>query len=139
MTYAVLQDLVDRFGSEELAQRSDRDGGLVIDTGVVDRALADADAEIDGYLAARYALPLASVPGLLQSTACHLARYHLLGDAASDEARKRYDDAVRLLKGLASGAIVLPGAAALAPADGSITVAQRSPDSQFPPSTLAGY
>ena len=139
MTYAVQQDLIDRFGAEELAQLTDRDQALVIDTDVLGRALADADAEIDGYLAARYSLPLASAPAVLVRVASDIARYRLWADRASEAVRKRYEDAVRDLKAMSSGSIVIDGAVALAPAARSMTVTQRSPDAQFGSSTLASY
>lgn len=139
MTYAVQQDLIDRFGADELAQLTDRVNGSVIDASVVARALADADAEIDGYLAARHALPLSSVPPILLLTGCDIARYRLFGDRTTEEVRSRYDDAVRRLKGIATGSVVLPGAAALTPAVGSNTVMQRSPDRRFDSDTLASY
>ena len=46
MSYAALQDMVDRFGELELVQRTDRTDGATIDAVVLGRALADADAEI---------------------------------------------------------------------------------------------
>lgn len=139
MPYAVQQDLIDRFGIEELTQLTDRENAQIVDTGVVDRALADAEAEIDGYLAARYTLPLTAVSNLLQLTACNIARYRLYGSATTDEVRNRYLDAVRLLKNIAAGTIVLPGASAQAPAVGGAAVAQRSPAPRFDADTLAGY
>ena len=139
MTYAVQQDLVDRFSAEELAQLTDRDQALVIDTDVLGRALADADAEIDGYLAARYSLPLATAPAALVRVAADIARYRLWADRASEAVRKRYEDAVRDLKAMSSGGIVIDGAVALAPAARNMTVTQRSPAAQFGSDTLAGY
>ena len=60
MSYAAQSDLTDRFSAAELAQLTDRVNGTVIDTTVLGRALSDADAEIDSYLATRYALPTSS-------------------------------------------------------------------------------
>ena len=102
MTYATQADLETRFGTEELAQRTDRINGSVIDASVISRALADAEAEIDGYLAKRYQLPLATVPAVLGRIACDLARYYLYDDRVIEVVRKRYEDAVRLLKAMAS-------------------------------------
>ncbi len=141
MTYAVQQDLVDRFGAESLAQLTDRDTGQVIDADVLGRALSDADAEIDSYLAARYGLPLASVPGILVRIAADIARYRLFADRATEAVRKRYEDAVRDLKLISAGTIVIDGAvsAALAPAERGGAVVQRSPDALFGSGTLASY
>ncbi len=139
MPYATLQDLVDRFGYEQLAQLSDRDSGVTVDEGVVGRALADADAEIDGYLTALYALPLASVPALLVRMACDIARYRLFGDRVTEQVRQLYTDAVRDLKAIASGAIKIDGAAPLAPSAASTTIKVSAPSPMFGSETLGGY
>jgi phage gp36-like protein len=103
MTYATQQDLVDRFGSEELIQLTDRANNGTIDSTVVTRALSDADAEINGYLAARYSLPLATVPAMLVRLACDIARYQLWSHRVTEAVRTRYEDAVKLLKSLSRG------------------------------------
>lgn len=104
MTYAIQQDLVDRFGDQELLQLTDRTNSGSIDAAVVAKALADADAEIDSYLCVRYALPLASVPEIIARLACDMARYYLYDERATEQVSKRYDNAVKLLKSIASGA-----------------------------------
>ena len=138
MPYATLQDLVDRFGADELAQLTDRIDGTVIDPGIVARALADADAEIDGYLAVRFALPLSSVPAALVRISCDIARYRLY-DSVPDSVRKRYEDAVRDLKGYASGSLALDGASPLQPASTSVAVKVLTPERLFNADTLARY
>ena len=139
MPYATLQDLVDRFGYEQLAQLSDRDAGVTVDEVVVGRALADADAEIDGYLVALYALPLASVPALLVRMACDIARYRLFGDRVTEQVRQLYTDAVRDLKAIASGAIKIDGVAPLAPSAASTAIKVSAPSPMFGRDTLGGY
>lgn len=138
MPYASQADLVDRFGAEEIAQRSDRINGAVIDAAVVARALGDADAEIDAYLAARYQLPLASTPPVLVRMACDIALYRLC-DVPPEEARKRYEDAVRDLKRAADGVLVIDGATALGKSPSGVGVAARAPDRVFTGDSLAGY
>lgn len=139
MAYATQADLVTRFDSEELAQRTDRINGSVIDASVVSRALADAEAEIDGYLAKRYQLPLATVPAVLGRIACDLARYYLYDDHVVEVVRKRYEDSVRLLKSFASGEVKLDAAVILEPSVTSVSVTSRSPDRIFNVDSLAGY
>ncbi|MDP3652422.1 MAG: DUF1320 domain-containing protein [Rhodoferax sp.] len=114
MTYATQSDLVDRFGEAELAQRTNRVDGLTIDTAVLGRALADADAEIDSYLTKRYALPLASTPLVLTRLACDITRYRLFDDGTPETVRLRYEDAVSLLRRFSSGDVQLAGVAAAA-------------------------
>lgn len=130
MTYAIRADLEDRYGVDELEQRES-----MLPAGAVEGALADADAEIDSYLATRYTLPLASVPSLLKRLACAIARYSLLGDAASDRARADYEDARRMLAGLANGSVTLGLATAVAgtPTPGTITI--DTPDPVFDDAT----
>ncbi len=115
MTYATQADLETRFGADEVLQLVDRDGDGEADEGVVAGALAEAAAEIDAYLAGRYPLPLATTPGVLARLACDIARYRLYIDVAPEEVRKRYEDARRLLEGIAAGRVSL-GLPAPAPA-----------------------
>lgn len=138
MAYATLDDLVDRFGSEELAQRSDRAAGAVIDADVVARALTDAEAEANSYLATRYHLPLASTPPVLVRIVCDIARYRLC-DVPPDEVRTRYEDAVRDLKRAGDGTLVIDGATPLEKSSAGIGVASRAPARVFGGDALKGY
>lgn len=114
MPYATQAALEERFGTAELAELTDRVNGEVIDTTVVTRALSDAQAEIDGYLAGRYQLPLATVPEILVRLNCDMARYYLHAEGATETVRDRYTDAVRLLRAIGSGDVKLDGGEALA-------------------------
>jgi len=107
MPYAAVADLIARYGEDELIQLTDRTGAGAVDTAIAQRALDDAAAEIDGYLAVRHALPIASVPPLLARIACDIARYRLWDDRASEEVRARYEDARRVLEALAAGRVTL--------------------------------
>jgi phage gp36-like protein len=141
MTYATQQDLTDRFGAVEIAQLSDRTNGAVVDAVVVGRALSDADAEIDAYLATRYQLPLASVPPVLARMAADVARYRLYDDKAVESVRVRYQDAVSLLKRMARGEVQLPAALPLAATTSGAgnAVAARTDTKHFSASPLAAY
>lgn len=114
MTYATLAEMITQFGEPELVQRTDRLGVGTVDTSVLDRALVDADSEIDSYLARRYTLPLASTPVLLVRLAADIARYRLYDDGVPATVRQRYEDSVSLLKRLANGDVLLVGQAAAA-------------------------
>lgn len=135
MTYAIKSDLETRFGAEEILQLADRDGSGQPDTGVIEAALADADTEIDGYLAVLYSLPLASVPSLITRLACDIARYRLWKDRASEQVRQGYDDAVDGLKRLASGSVKLVLPAGDAP-DANVAATPSSRVSAFTDATL---
>ncbi len=107
MSYATLDDLRRRFGEEELIQLTDRAHAGAIDTDVVDRALSDATAEMDGYLAARYQLPLGSVPLVLVRLCADIARYYLYDDHATDQVTERHKAAVETLKRISNGQVSL--------------------------------
>lgn len=107
MPYADQQALIERFGESELIRLSDHNNTGVIDAGVVAGKLADADAEIDGYLAGRYTLPLTTVPEALRRIACDIARYHLYDDRVTEAVQKRYDDAVKFLVMVSKGQVQL--------------------------------
>lgn len=107
MSYCTLQDMVDRFGESELIQLTDRDGLNEIGTAIVDRAIEDASAVIDGYLASVYPLPLATVPPQLVRINCDVARYylHANGSMAPESIEKPYDHAIKYLMAMANGTV----------------------------------
>lgn len=108
--YATKAEMVERFGEQELIELTDRNGtaGAIVDS-VLDAALADASADIDGYLGGRYPLPLAVVPKVLNRHACDLARYYLYDNRLDDThpAARRYKAAIRLLEQVAAGKVQL--------------------------------
>lgn len=107
MPYCTLTNLIDRYGETELIQLTDRTGGGVVDQDVIDQAISDADAVIDGHLAGRYTLPISPVPAILVGYACDLARERLYKDAAPELIIKRGDDARRFLVMVAQGKVSL--------------------------------
>lgn len=109
MTYTTLEQLTQRFGAERLRQLTDRatPPAGAIDTDVVNRALEDTDAEIDGYLAVRYKLPIADTPTLLRDLALSIAIYKLHVRDAAEKIVKDYDAAIRTLRLIAKGEVKL--------------------------------
>ncbi len=110
--YCTTQDLIDRFGQDELIRltaEADSFGEFPdqINQVQVDRALSDAGATIDSYLAARYPLPLSQVPPVLNRYACDLSRYFLHDRNPLEEVTNRYKDAIRYLEKVAAGSISL--------------------------------
>ena len=112
MAYATPEDMVAHFGEPEMIQRTHLDdpAATAIDADVLQRALDDASAEMDGYLG-RYTLPFASVPPLLTTLCKAIARKNLYFDAPTSgdrpQWRSNYEDAVRMLKGISTGDIDL--------------------------------
>lgn len=139
MTYATQQNMIDRFGAVELTQLTDRSNSGGIDAAVMARALADADAAINGYLSARYTLPLDPVPLVLERLACDIARYFLYEDRATEQVAKRYNDAVKMLEGISRGTVALgvDGANQAPAATGGPEYS--APDRVFTHDTLVDY
>lgn len=121
MTYATLQQLIERYSERELRNITDPDG-QTLDTVKAQLALADAASEIDGYLGLRYVLPLENAEGeplpnasvqTLARCACDIAVYRLQTLRPSDDikdARQRYEDVIKLLQRIGTGDVSLVGA-----------------------------
>lgn len=80
---------------------------------IIDAAIGDADAEIDGYLAKRYAVPLSPAPKVINKFSKDIAVYNLFSrigiDESSDEKTylNRYNSAIKFLTFVAEGKVSL--------------------------------
>jgi len=107
MLYCTQQDLIERFGNDELISISDHDNTGAIDEAVIGLAIADAAAEIDSYVSARYSLPLNSIPAVLTLHAGNIARYRLYDNRSRDEVTERYKQAINFLDKVSKGTVSL--------------------------------
>ncbi|MEX3629862.1 MAG: phage protein Gp36 family protein [Burkholderia sp.] len=120
MSYATLADMQARFPERDLRAVTD-ENNQAIDPVRVQRALDDASAEIDGYLAMRYTLPLVDVvlltplatPAVLVRACCDIAMYDMqtlrpLSDIK--DARQRYEDCLKMLTLMGRGDVQIIGA-----------------------------
>lgn len=141
MSYASQQDLIDRFGEIELIELTDRadpSTGL-IDANVVSLALADADAEINSYVAVRYKVPLAPIPPRVIKVACDIARKHLYKDAPLDEVTDNYKAAVAALRDISKGVAELDVAGLEPAADTTGSPQLNSGPQIFNKNTMGGF
>ena len=80
-----------------------------VNQGFVDQAIQGAGILIDGYIGARYALPLSVIPPLLTKLAVDLAIYDLYRRrnelSISDGMQITYRNAIGMLKGIADGSV----------------------------------
>lgn len=106
MSYCTQQNLIDNFSELELIQRTDRINSGLINATVLNQAIVNADAEINGYLTA-YTLPLTQIPTNFIELACDIVRYRLYDDYPTDTVRERYKNAIDYLKRVAEGKITL--------------------------------
>ncbi|WP_065204250.1 gp436 family protein [Shewanella woodyi] len=109
MSYASVQEMQQRFGKHDLTLLTEREGSVPgeINQAVLEQALTDASAEIDGYLAGRYQLPLHPIPAVLERNCCDIARYFLYGDRAPEQVEKRYLAVVKYFNSVSKGEINL--------------------------------
>ncbi|EML5157550.1 TPA: gp436 family protein [Morganella morganii] len=70
-------------------------------------ALDDSSATIDGYIDGRATLPLETVPVVLIRIACVLTRFALEEGAATEKATKDAEAAIRLLEKVSAGDVGL--------------------------------
>lgn len=124
--YATADDMVRKFGRNEVLSLADPQDTGEIDQDILLGALTDASAEIDTYLGGRYRLPLDPMPPHLATICCNIARYMLTGDERLETSAigERYKAAVRYLELVASGKVTL------GPAEDGITPSADS-DVQF--------
>lgn len=142
MAYCTIAQLTDRYGTallRELTDRADVATGSIDET-VLNRAIADADAVIDGYLRGRYSLPLTSTPALLVDLSLVISIYKAHANVASEKIRKDYDDAIKTLTQISNGTVRLPDVAGAEPAgSGAAGVRITDRDRPFTHDNLKGY
>lgn len=107
--YALKQDIIDRIGVDELHVLADRDRDQIPDEEAITQALTDASTTIDTYVSRRYPVPLNPVPGIALTLCVTIAVYFLAdrAGAMTDERRRRYEDAIKLLEQIAKGEVGL--------------------------------
>lgn len=142
MAYAAVQDMIERFTEQEVRQLAPSAGAPGYDLARVEQVLADASAELDSFLAVRFAVPLTTVPALVVKFTCDLAREALdrTGRAHVLEAGKRARawarDVAQGRASLGSGPADDPTATPEAEAGGARIIAGRR---VFDDDGLAGY
>lgn len=143
MVYTTQAELIQRYGENELKELTDRDNSGSIDSTVVDKAIADAENEINSYLGARYALPIVGTVPSLSLAAADIARFLLHENRATTEVAERYAIRIEWLKMVAAGkaklvddnnqAIQDPGVST------SLGPVYKSNGREFTDETMAGF
>ncbi|MFG6462265.1 gp436 family protein [Roseateles sp. DXS20W] len=141
MPYVTTQHLIDRFGQAELIQVTNAEdpAATTVNATRVTNAVADIGALIDAKLAARYALPLATVPLVLLNVAADLVRARLYDDRIPDRLADREKAALKLLDQIAEGTLSLGLDAAAQPTPPSDGPQYFSGRSVFTADSLSDY
>lgn len=111
--YLTVDEFIARLGdeAEQLAGQGLRDNRTV-DRDKLAAELVHADGIINGYIRARYPRPFAIVPPELKGIAHDIARYRLRAvggqqSSQSDAVKDQYDQAIKFLRDIADGRMVL--------------------------------
>lgn len=109
MPYVTLAQLIERYGEPALVAVTDvaEFATGVVNEAKVDRAIADADAVIDGYLVRKYALPLAEAQPLLVKIAGSLVFYDLHTFQPDEKIVNEQKLALAMLRDIAAGTVAL--------------------------------
>jgi phage gp36-like protein len=112
MAYCAQTDIEKLLTPAQLVQLTDDDANGVADAAPITEAIAQADAEIDGYLGSRYTVPVSPVPTLLRNLSVAISIWKIYGrrSVSNERRRQEYEDAVAKLRDLAAGRMVLPAA-----------------------------
>jgi phage gp36-like protein len=109
-TYVTKEDLVRRVGPHQLAELTNDTDGRSVDDVVLDRIIADVQAEVDSYLRHRYTLPFDTAPAELTRIGCDMALYYVMRRRTGIDVtqyRDLYKDAIADLERLQAGRKVL--------------------------------
>jgi phage gp36-like protein len=109
MAYCTLADIKDQLEEAILIQLTDDDETDAVDEDRVERAISDADQEIDGYVGSRHTVPLDPVPPIVRKLSVDVSIYNLYSrrNNVPELRSERYKNAVRFLEQVAVGKISL--------------------------------
>ena len=132
--YCTIDNIKGIMSEQDLIQLTDDhdSGAEVIVSANVNKAISDAGEMIDGYIRARYALPLSPMPGLIATLACDIVVYRLYARRTKltppEGVSERYKNALKLLGQIQKGEIDLGVGVANTPevADSSGTTSAAS-------------
>ncbi|MBF0517991.1 MAG: DUF1320 domain-containing protein [Nitrospirae bacterium] len=143
MGYCGSDDIAASISLANTIQLTDDDGIKVINSARLNAAIAAADEIINGYLRGRNTVPLNPVPGLIRGISVDITTFKLYERRFTTELpqsiQQRYDNAVKLLREIQSGAVVLDIAVPASPASGCFTGNKTASDREFSKDVLKGF
>lgn len=141
MPYSTLEDILALLPEQTVINLTDDSGAGEIGQDKVAAAIADADAEIDGYCATRYTVPFDPVPAVIRKCSADLAIYNLYSRYAESvpETRKdRYKNCLKLLENISRGVVTVGETAAPPPLSTGAGKAS-APERIFSPEKMETY
>jgi phage gp36-like protein len=141
LPYCTLPQLIERYSERFLIELSDRGDTPATepDATLFARAIADADALIDGYLKVRYALPLSQVPSLVTDLSLAISIYKAHAHVAAEKIVNDYKDALKTLRDISTGLIRLDVEGSEPAPSGANEVRTNEPERPLSAATMKGY
>ena len=131
MPYETAAGLIAFYGSESAAAITATGNSDEPDNAKITTALADASAQVDSYLGARYTLPIANPPVTLKNAVRSLAWQALHQQVENDAAVRAAMEARRWLEQVAQGKATLGGSGDSRPASELRIEANDDPQSEL--------
>lgn len=128
MAYSTVDEVKRLLNPSVLANLTDDTGAGVIDETKVTDAIAQADAEIDGYVSVVLTTPLEPVPLLIKTISAQIAiwRLYMRQEHPNAAWESVYKNAIKMLANIAEGRLTFgPAPGAIAPAPQSVSVASK--------------
>lgn len=92
------EDLIVRFGKQELTALTDKDGLQTLNLVVLNTAIADAVSLVASYLGTSDLGAVGATNPALSAKVCDITRFYLSDDNITDTVKYRYDEAIDWLK-----------------------------------------
>ena len=108
MAYCTKTDIEKMIPAADVIDLTDDEGTGEYIASRVSEAIAQADAEIDGYCGAKYSVPFTTVPSTVKKCSVDIAVYNLYSrkmEKIPDTRTDRYKNAIRFLEKVAEGKI----------------------------------
>jgi len=143
LSYCTIDQIRNQLQEGVLVQLTDDEGTGEVVAARVEQAISDACEEINGYLGARLAVPVAPVPESLRRLSVDIAVYNLYSrrERVPEHRIERYRGAVRFLEQVSQGVVSLgqsdPEGNPLEPE--SPQTAAENPRRAFSRSSLEGF
>ena len=141
MAYSTLTDIKELLPEETLIQLTDDDGLGSVDQTRIDKAIAQADADINAYCGKLYTIPFSTVPEIINKLSVDIAIYHLYSrkDVMPEIRGERYKDAMKQLSDISKGIISLGVDPAPASTGGGVNTRMESNNRIFSRETMEGF
>lgn len=133
MAYCAQADITKQLPESVVIQLSDDDGEGEVNTEVLNRAIADADAVIDAFCASTESVPFTTVPATIRKTSVDLTIYNLFSRRhdVPEIWRDRQKAAINFLTRVSDGKISLGSDAPTPDEDGGPECSKLESDRAF--------